>query len=60
MTFGYSDRYYDPPEPVLCCELAEDDPDHDREACAAEGAEAAAEARAERMREDEMFAGFGL
>ena len=44
----------EPPEPVVCCSLAEDDPDHDVEQCLADGAEAAAEARAERQREDAM------
>ena len=45
----------EPPEPVLCCHLAEDDEDHDVEAHLAELAEAAAEAKAERMREDAMM-----
>ncbi len=57
MMFGPSDRWYEQPEPVICCALAEDDPDHDSEACLAESAEAAAEARAERQREYEMDAG---
>lgn len=48
--------WYDPPEPRICCALAEDDPDHDREACWEEQAEAAAEAKAERMREDMLEA----
>ncbi len=52
---GPSDRYYDPPDPVICCSLCEDDPDHDPEACLAEQAEAAAEAKAERQREDMML-----
>jgi hypothetical protein len=33
----------EPPEPVLCCALAEDKDDHDTEACLAEQAEAAAD-----------------
>jgi hypothetical protein len=57
VTFGPSDRWYEPPEPPEpCCALAEDDPDHDVEQCLADGAEAAAEARAERQREDMMEA----
>ncbi len=55
MTFGPSDRYYDPPDPVICCAECEDDPDHDVQACLAESAEAAAEAKADRMRDDEML-----
>ena len=51
MTFGPSDHYYQPPEPVICCSLCEDDPGHDVEACLADSAEAAAEARADRARE---------
>lgn len=47
-------RYYDPPEPVICCAEAEDDPDHDVQACLEEAAEAAAEAKAERQREAEL------
>lgn len=55
MTFGPSDRYYDPPDPPEpCCNLYEDDPNHDYQACMDEQAEAAAEAKAERMREDRM------
>ena len=54
MTFGPSDRYYDPPEPPgPCCRLGEDDDDHDVQACLDEQAEAAAEEKAERMREAE-------
>lgn len=56
MTFGPSDRWYEPPEPKICCSLAEDDEDHDIEQCLADQAEAAAEARAERQREDMMEA----
>lgn len=55
MTFGPSDRWYEPPEPIICCREGEDDPDHDPEACLADQAEAAAEERAERAREDAMF-----
>ena len=56
MTFGPSDRWYDPPEPPEpCCAEYEDDPDHDWRACMDDQAEAAAEARAERQREDLMF-----
>ncbi len=47
--------WYEPPEPVICCELAEDDPEHDSEQCMSDQAEDAAEAKAERMREDAMF-----
>jgi hypothetical protein len=54
VTFGPSDRWYEPPEPVLCCHLAEDDPEHDTQACLAEQAEADAERRAERTREERM------
>jgi hypothetical protein len=39
-----------PPEPVECCDEWED-PDHDSEQCLDEQREAAAEAKAERMRE---------
>jgi hypothetical protein len=53
--FGPSASYYEPPEPRICCSLAEDDPDHDTEVCWDDQAEAAAEAKAERMREDRMF-----
>lgn len=49
-----SDRWYEPPEPVICCALAEDEEGHDSEACLADQAEAAAEARAERQREDAL------
>lgn len=55
MTFGPSDRWYEPPEPVICCALAEDEDGHDPEACMADQAEAAAEARAERAREDQWL-----
>lgn len=56
MTFGPSDRYYDPPEPPPpCCSDGEDDPDHDVQACLSEQAEADGERRAERMREDAMW-----
>jgi hypothetical protein len=53
VTFGPSDRWYEPPEPPgPCCTEGEDDPDHDVQACLDEQAEAAAEAKAERQRED--------
>ncbi len=53
MSFGPSDSYYDPPEPPLpCCELGDDDPDHDQQACMADQAEDAAETRADRQREE--------
>jgi hypothetical protein len=53
MTFGPSDRWYDPPEPPgPCCALGEDDPDHDVQQCLDDQAEDAAEAKAERQRED--------
>ena len=51
-----SPGWYEPPEPKVCCSLAEDDEDHDVEACLADSAEAAAEARAERQREDMLEA----
>jgi hypothetical protein len=47
--------WYEPPEPVICCALAEDEEGHDSEACMAESAEAAAEAKAERQREEAML-----
>lgn len=46
------DYRLEPPEPVVCCRLAEDDPDHDTQACLAEQEEAAAEKRAEQIREN--------
>ena len=55
MSFGPSDHWYEPPDPVICCALCEDDPDHDPEACLAESAEAAAELKAERAREDAVM-----
>ena len=55
MSYGPPASWYEPPEPVLCCALAEDEPDHDTDACMADQAEAAAEARAERQREDRMW-----
>jgi hypothetical protein len=59
MTFGPSDRYYDPPDPPEpCCADGEDDESHDWQACMDEQAEAAAEAQAERLREDMMEARF--
>ena len=48
--------WYEPREPVICCSLAEDEPDHDVEACLEASAEAAAEAKAERQREDMLEA----
>ena len=51
---GPPDSWYDPPEPKLCCALAEDDPDHDVEACLAESAEADAERRWEQARDREF------
>jgi hypothetical protein len=47
--------WHEPLEPVICCALAEDDPYHDAIRHLADLAEAAAEDRAERMREDAMF-----
>jgi hypothetical protein len=47
MIFRMPDSYYDPPEPP--------DPEHDVQACMDAQAEDAAEARAERQREDMMF-----
>lgn len=52
MTFGPSDRWYEPPEPVICCSLAEDESGHDTDACMADQTEPAAESRAELERED--------
>jgi hypothetical protein len=50
------DSYWDPPEPPEpCCAAGEDDEDHDVEQCLADQAEAAAEAKAERQREDRMW-----
>lgn len=49
----FGPAYRDPPEPVICCALCEDDPEHDSEACLAESAEADAERRAEEARERE-------
>ena len=48
--------WYEPPEPVICCSLAEDDPDHDVQACMDEQAESAAEAKADRIRDDDREA----
>lgn len=54
MTFGPSDRYYDPPDPPEpCCTLAEDDPDHDVQACMAD--QAAAEAKADTRRDELLW-----
>ncbi len=39
MTWNPPDSYYDPPEPRECCAEADNDPDHDREACWQEQAE---------------------
>jgi hypothetical protein len=47
--------WHEPPEPVICCALAEDDPYRDAVRHLADLAEDAAEARAERLREDAMF-----
>ncbi len=58
MTFGPSDRWYDPPEPRLCCALAEDEPSHDTEACLAEQAEAAAERAADRAYDEMQWRGW--
>ena len=53
--FRMPDSWYDPPEPPgPCCSEGEDDDDHDVEACLSDQAEAAAEAKAERRREDMM------
>jgi len=52
---GPSDRWYEPPEPVICCSLAEDEDDHDVEACLADQAEEAAERRAEAREWDDRF-----
>jgi hypothetical protein len=55
MTFGPSDRYYDPPDPPEPCCDERYEPDHDYQACMDGQAEDAAEARAEREREDRML-----
>jgi hypothetical protein len=48
--------WYQPPEPPgPCCREGEDEPDHDVQACLDGQAEDAAEARAEREREDRML-----
>lgn len=53
MIFGPSDRYYDPPDPPgPCCAAGEDDEDHDVQACLADQTEAAAEDRADRLRDE--------
>lgn len=62
MTFGpyfggYDHRLQPPDPPEPCCALAEDDPDHDVQACLAEQAEAAAEAKADRQRDEEAVYG---
>lgn len=59
MTFGPSDRWYEPPDvdDEPCCAEGEDDETHDRQACLDRQAEDAAEARAERDREDRMLFG---
>lgn len=44
--------WYEPPEPKPCCAAGEDDEDHDVQACLADSAEAAAEAR---VREESCF-----
>ena len=49
--WAYENRM--PPEYEPCCALAEDDEEHDVEACLADQAEAAAEARAEAQRDRE-------
>lgn len=54
MRFGPSDRWYEPPEPrEPCCSRAEDEDDHDVQACLDEQAEAAAELKYEALRERE-------
>lgn len=54
MTFRMPDSYYDPPEPQLCCEKAEDEEDHDWQGCLADQANDAAEDKAEQQREAQM------
>lgn len=52
---------YQPPDPPEdCCHLYEEDENHDVQACLDAQAEDAAEARAERDREDMMEARFEL
>lgn len=48
------DYRLEPEEPEPCCSRYEDE-GHDSEQCLADGAEAAAEAKAERIREDRML-----
>lgn len=55
VNFGPPDHWYDQPEPQICCSLAEDNPDHDVQACLAEQAENEAERRAEIEREAHLF-----
>jgi hypothetical protein len=61
MIFRMPDSYYDPPEsPDPCCHEGDPEdrdynPEHDVQACMDAQAEDAAEARAERQREDMMF-----
>ena len=57
MTFGPSDRWYEPPDvdDRPCCAAGEDDPNYDRQQCLDDQAEDAAEAKAERDREARMF-----
>ena len=53
MSFGPSDKYFDPPDPPdPCCEMADGDDWHDSAACLAAQAEDAAEVRADREREE--------
>lgn len=49
---GPSASWYEPPEPRICCDQYEE-PDHDNDQCWADQAEAAAERRAEELRDRE-------
>ena len=51
---GPSDRWYDPPDPVICCPLAEDEPGHDVQECLAGQADADAERRWEQQRDRQL------
>ncbi len=57
---GPLDSWYQPPEPPgPCCALAEDDENHDVQSCLDGQAEAAAEDKAERQRDEMLEARYG-